>query len=71
MEVIKHCIFQVDKVINTQLAVMKADQHATSGESASFSSKTSGAGLTNLSYPGPSGLSARGSKAGHGVPGKF
>jgi len=49
---------------------MKAEQHAASGESASFSSKASGAGLTNLSHPGPSGLSGRGSKAGHGVPGK-
>jgi len=49
---------------------MKAEQHATSGESTSFSSKASGAGLTNLSHPGPSGLSGRGSKAGHGVQGK-
>jgi hypothetical protein len=49
---------------------MKAEQHATSGESASFSVKASGAGLTNLSHPGPSGLSGRGSKAGHGVAGK-
>jgi hypothetical protein len=57
-------------VISTQLAVMKAEQHATSGESASFSIKASGAGLTNLSHPGPSGLSGRGSKAGHVVPGK-
>jgi hypothetical protein len=71
MEVIAHCVFQVDKVISTQLALMKADQLATSGESASISSKTSGADLTNLSHPGPSGLSGRGSKAGHGVPGKF
>lgn len=57
-------------MISTQLAVMKAEQHATSGESASFSTKASGTGLTNLSHPGPSGLSGRGSKAGHGVPGK-
>jgi hypothetical protein len=57
-------------VISTQLAVMKADQHAVSGESASISVKASGAGLTNLSHPGPSGLSGRGSKAGHGVAGK-
>jgi hypothetical protein len=57
-------------VINTQLAVMKADQHTTSGESAGFSSKTSAAGLTNLSHAGPSGLYGRGSKAGHAVPGK-
>jgi len=57
-------------VISTQLAVMKVEQHVTSGEPASFSVKASGAGLTNLSHPGPSGLSGRGSKAGHGVPGK-
>jgi hypothetical protein len=63
-------IFQVDKVISTQLAMMKADQLATSGESASLSIKASGAGVTNLSHPGPSGLSGRSSKAGHGVPGK-
>ena len=57
-------------MISTQLAVMKAEQHATSGEAASSSSKASGGGLTNLSHPGPSGLSGRGSKAGHVVPGK-
>ena len=57
-------------MISTQLAVMKAEQHAALGESASFSAKASGAGLTNLSHPGPSGISGRSSKAGHGVPGK-
>lgn len=57
-------------MISTQLAVMKTEQHATSGEPASSSIKASGAGLTNLSHLGPSGLSGRGSKAGHGVPGK-
>jgi hypothetical protein len=54
-------MFQVEKVINTQLALMKVEQQASSRDTAT----------SNLAQPGPSGLSGRASTAEHGVPGKF
>jgi hypothetical protein len=63
-------MFQVEKVISIQLALMKIEQQATSGE-ASSSNKILDGSLANLSQPGPSGLSGRTSKTEHSIPGKF
>jgi hypothetical protein len=63
-------MFQVENTISYQLALMKVQQQATSGE-ASSSSKLLDASLANLAQPGPSGLYGRASKTEHSVPGKF
>jgi hypothetical protein len=63
-------MFQVEKVISIQLALMKMEQQATSGE-ASSSGKILEASFASLTQPGPSGLSGRASKTEHSVPGKF
>jgi len=55
-------VFQVEKAISTQLALMKTDQRAASVEPSSSYSKTLSPSLANLPQPGPSGLSGRASK---------
>lgn len=63
-------MFQVEKVINVQLAFMKIEQQATV-EGTSSSNKILDSSLANLAQPGPSGLSGSASKTEHSIPGKF
>jgi hypothetical protein len=63
-------MFQVEKVISTQLALMRIEQQTTAGE-ASSCNKILGHSFANLAQPGPSGLSGRATKTEHSVPGKF